>query len=130
MTMRTWTISGLFFGLLIGVVVQAEGLKPPIPRTRYKSYNVADLLVRADGEPETQVDRDMTSVIQLITSAVAPDSWPGPGASSGEKPLGSITPNPKDMSLIVRQTDEVHKDIQHLLSSIRQLPALQGTKKK
>ena len=90
---------------------------------------------------------DMTPLIQLITSAIAPGTWRvndpsgndasgaygmGGGFGGGEaggldqaQPIGSITPFFLSISLIIRHTAEIHDQIADLLRQLRRLQDLQ-----
>jgi general secretion pathway protein D len=54
-------------------------------------------------------------LIQLLTSRVAPESWNARGGP------GTADYYPLGMALVVNQTPEVHKQIRHLLESLRKL---------
>ena len=64
---------------------------------------------------------DFDSLIELITTTIAPDSWTEIG---GE---GSISPYENNLTLVVSQTQEVHEDIVDLLEQLRRLQDLQVT---
>ena len=97
---------------------------------------------------------DMTPLIQLITTSIAPGTWRvqdssgqdispayglgqgfgGPGGGGGgagggidaaERPPGSIIPFFLSISLIIRHTAEVHEQIADLLRQLRRLQDLQ-----
>ncbi|HEX8199402.1 MAG TPA: type II secretory pathway, component PulD, partial [Isosphaeraceae bacterium] len=92
-------------------------------------------------------DVDMTPLIQLIATTIAPGTWRvgdgsgdplgggfGQGAGmdagggiggAGEQAIGSITPFYLNISLIIRQTAEVHDQIVDLLRQLRRLQDLQ-----
>jgi general secretion pathway protein D len=64
---------------------------------------------------------DFDSLIELITTTIAPQSWQevgGPGAISGYE---------NNLSLVVSQTQEVHEQIADLLEQLRRLQDLQVT---
>jgi RNA polymerase sigma factor (sigma-70 family) len=86
-------------------------------------YNVADLVVPHDFGPALGLARkpprpEFEPLIDLIRSTVAPDSW-------GDDPttMGTITPFYLNISLIIRQTPEVHDE---LVQRLRQLRRLRG----
>lgn len=64
---------------------------------------------------------DFDSLIELITSTIAPESWSDVG---GE---GSISEYENNLTLVVSQTQEVHEDIVDLLEQLRRLQDLQVT---
>ncbi len=64
---------------------------------------------------------DFDSLIQLITSTVAPDSWAENGGP------GTIGPFEGNFSLVISQTEEVHQQIEDLLNQLRRLMDLQVT---
>ncbi len=67
----------------------------------------------------TQADFD--TLIDLITSTIAPQSWDTVGGP------GSIEGFPTNLSLVVSQTQEVHEQIADLLDQLRRLQDLQVT---
>jgi general secretion pathway protein D len=67
----------------------------------------------------TQADFD--TLIELITSTIAPQSWDTVGGP------GSIEGFPTNLSLVVSQTQDVHEEIADLLDQLRRLQDLQVT---
>lgn len=65
---------------------------------------------------------DFDSLIDLITSTVAHDSWMENGTGEGE-----IQPFPTNLSLVISQTQPVHEQIADLLEQLRRLQDLQVT---
>jgi len=94
-------------------------------------YQVDDLVMFADENGDTQSDfqslsdfianengatySDFESLSDLITNTIQPDTWDDLG---GE---GRIAPFETNMSLVVSQTLEVHREITGLLENLRQL---------
>lgn len=67
------------------------------------------------------VQADFDSLIELITSTIAPQSWDdvgGPGAIQGFE---------TNLSLVISQTQEIHEQIADLLEQLRRLQDLQVT---
>jgi general secretion pathway protein D len=64
---------------------------------------------------------DFDSLIELITSTVAPQSWDSNGGA------GSIAPFATNLTLVVSQTQEIHEQIADLLNQLRRLQDLQVT---
>jgi len=64
---------------------------------------------------------DFDTLIELITSTIAPDSWDEVGGA------GAIEPFPVNLSLVISQTQEVHEQIADLLDQLRRLQDLQVT---
>lgn len=64
---------------------------------------------------------DFDSLIQMITSTVAPPSWDEVGGA------GTIQPWRNQFSLVVSQTQEVHEELVELLEQLRRLQDLQVT---
>ncbi len=64
---------------------------------------------------------DFDSLIELITSTIAPTTWTESGGS------GSIAPFETNLTLVVSQTQEVHEQIADLLQQLRRLQDLQVT---
>ena len=67
------------------------------------------------------VDADFDTLIELITSTIAPTSWDDVGGP------GSVVGFDGNLSLVVSQTQEVHQDIVDLLQQLRRLQDLQVT---
>ncbi|MBI1310543.1 hypothetical protein GC176_04480 [bacterium] len=64
---------------------------------------------------------DFDTLIDLITSVVEPSSWSEVGGS------GTIVSNETTLSLVIRQTQQVHQEISDLLNQLRRLQDLQVT---
>ncbi|MCA9123499.1 MAG: hypothetical protein H6822_32885 [Planctomycetaceae bacterium] len=95
-------------------------------------YNVADLVIplpnsnRPSGRDETELlsttaPADFSTLTDLITSTVAPDSWRVAGGA------GQIKPFSTNLSLLILQTSEVHEQIVALLHQLRRLQDVQVT---
>ncbi|QGJ70398.1 General secretion pathway protein GspD [Planctomycetales bacterium 10988] len=67
------------------------------------------------------VEPDFDSLIDLITSTVAPQTWDEVGGP------GSVQPFETNLSLVVSQTQDVHEQIADLLNQLRRLQDLQVT---
>ena len=65
---------------------------------------------------------DFDSLIDLIVSTVASDTWAENGGGEAE-----IRPYPNNLSLVVSQTQAVHEEIADLLEQLRRLQDLQVT---
>lgn len=89
-------------------------------------------------------DYDMTPLLQLITTTIAPNTWRvldgnnmenvvgtgygalgGAGAAGAAGQIGTITPFFLNTSLIIRHTDEVHEQVEDLLRQLRRMQDLQ-----
>jgi len=78
-------------------------------------YPVADLVIvveSARAMSDRQMD-DYDTLIETITSTIAPDSWAQCGGA------GSIEAFPASRALVVSQTREVHRQIRPLLETLR-----------
>ncbi|HWB11182.1 MAG TPA: hypothetical protein VG826_18280 [Pirellulales bacterium] len=64
---------------------------------------------------------DFESLIELITTTIAPTTWDDVGGP------GSIQPFQGNLSLVISQTQEVHEEIADLLEQLRRLQDLQVT---
>jgi len=64
---------------------------------------------------------DFDTLIELITSTVATDTWEENGGT------GAIEPFPTNLSLVISQTQDVHEQIADLLEQLRRLQDLQVT---
>lgn len=115
--------------------------KPPLHLVRTKKhrhnvntysrvYYVADLVIPVpSAEGESNADRrfekvpaaDFDTLINLITSTIAPDSWEPAGG------FANIEPFPTNLSLVISQTEMVHEQIANLLEQLRRLQDLQIT---
>jgi len=62
---------------------------------------------------------DMDSISELITTVVEPDSWREVGG------LGTLRANEKTLSLVIRQTQDVHREVSGLLDQLRRLQDIQ-----
>ena len=62
---------------------------------------------------------DFDTLIELITTTIAPDSWDEVGGT------GAVEPFPGNLSLVVSQTQDVHEQIEDLLDQLRELQDLQ-----
>ncbi|MEO2021664.1 MAG: hypothetical protein ABGX05_07535, partial [Pirellulaceae bacterium] len=64
---------------------------------------------------------DFESLIELITTTIAPDSWEEVGGA------GTVSEFAGNLSLVISQTQEVHEEIADLLEQLRRLQDLQIT---
>lgn len=64
---------------------------------------------------------DFDTLMELITSTIAPDTWDEVGGA------GAMEPYPTNLSLVISQTQEVHEQIADLLEQLRRLQDLQVT---
>lgn len=64
---------------------------------------------------------DFDTLIQLIESTIAPDTWDAVGGP------GAIESFPTNLSLVISQTQDVHEQIADLLEQLRRLQDLQVT---
>ena len=83
-----------------------------------KIYPVRDLVFTGVGRDGYGEDYD--SLIELITTTIAPSSWDEVGGP------GSIGAFDNASSLVISQTDDVHRAIEPLLVKLRQVKGLQG----
>lgn len=93
-------------------------------------YDVADLVSEEANPFAVSVTPgppgDCDPLIDVITSTVAPDSWDVVG---GRGSISGYSLNSR-WALVVRQTDEVHDEIEQLLSSLRKVPRVGETNHK
>ena len=68
------------------------------------------------------VEPDFDALIDLITATVAPDTWEETSGGTG-----TIEPFDANLSLVIRQTEEVHEEIVDLLGQLRRMQDLQVT---
>jgi hypothetical protein len=77
------------------------------------SYPIRDLAMRLENGRNVPDAEEATNLIDTITSTIAPDSWEERGGP------GSVTFSEKSISLVVRQTQDVQRDVLGMLSKIR-----------
>ena len=80
-------------------------------------YPVLELVVNKSAE---DTEEDFDSLIQVIVSTVAPQSWEDVGGA------GSIAPFPNAKALVCSQTGEIHEQIETLLTTLRKARCVQG----
>ncbi len=80
-------------------------------------YPVADLVFV---ETNDAYEADFDSLIEVITSIVAPQSWDSAGGA------GSIAPFLPSGALVIGQTRQVHGQIESLLAQLRRIRNVQG----
>ena len=80
-------------------------------------YPVRDLVLL---EFQRTVDADFDSLIDMITSTIAADSWDEVGGP------GAIEANWNSLSLVISQTWSTHRRIEPLLTTLRTARDLQG----
>ena len=113
-TLRS-ALSILLDNMNLGWVIENEALKIT-SKTRLKgkliaqAYQVLDLAGSDDGK-----DQRLQRLVELITATIAPDSWSEVGGQ------GTIQVFPGGSSLVVRQTEDAHRQIQVLLQSLSRL---------
>ena len=85
-------------------------------------YPVADLvqIVTAGTRHRNPWNSDYDTLIETITSTIAPDTWDQVGGA------GSIEPFPNTYSLVIGQVRTVHQQVQSLLTTLRRSGSLQG----
>ena len=81
--------------------------------------NGSGMDAQLSGSGQEQFEFD--TLVDLLTSVVEPDSWQEVGG------LGTIKSNETTLSLVIRQTQEVHREISDLLDQLRRLQDLQVT---
>jgi hypothetical protein len=74
-------------------------------------YPVGDLVQYRDPSGGTMSDFD--SLIELINSTIAPEAWSSVGGP------GSVEAFPTNLSLVISQTQEVHRQVAGLLQTLR-----------
>jgi hypothetical protein len=104
------------------LVSTPENLESP-DMMEMRIYPVRDLVLwrvpgAQDGEPSFEADYD--SLIEVITTSVAPESWTDVGGP------GSIKEFDNSEALVISQTRRVHREIEQLLTTLRKARELQG----
>jgi len=85
-----------------------------------RTYPVLDLVTSRKARSSFFVGGDYDSLIELITATIKPDSWDdvgGPGAIDALDNAGS---------LVISQTQMVHRQVERLLTSLRAAKRTQG----
>lgn len=80
-------------------------------------YPVRDLVLI---EREHTVEADFDSLIELIRSTIQADSWDYDGGPA------AIGPDVGSLSLVISQTQQVHRQIEPLLTTLRAVRKMQG----
>jgi thiol-disulfide isomerase/thioredoxin len=93
----------------------AHGAADNPARYEPRAYPVADLVLRVPGKGKTNVDENFEKLKRLVTDTIEPASWQSRGGAA------SITQYDKTLSLIVRQTPAVHRQLRAFLLSLRAL---------
>ena len=78
-----------------------------------KIYPVADLVLPPNATAESVADFD--SLIELLKTTVRPTAWDDTGGA------GSISPFENNLTIVASQTQEVHEEIDLLLSRLREV---------
>ncbi|HUT11177.1 MAG TPA: tetratricopeptide repeat protein, partial [Thermoguttaceae bacterium] len=99
-------------------VIQDEVLLITTPeeaeyRLATKVYPVADLVLFRDESGEEWADFDQ--LIELLTCTVEPTAWDMVGGS------GSIAPFENNLSIVVSQSQDVHREIERVLENLRRV---------
>jgi hypothetical protein len=76
-------------------------------------FQIDDQATGGARDPSPQQQLDLNALIAVITTSIAPDSWNFSGGQATIVALGT--------SLVVRQTPDVHKEIQTLLQALSQM---------
>jgi len=77
-------------------------------RQTFIAYRVSDLVQQSDGETGR-----FDELVTLITTVVQPDSWQEVGGN------GSVAANLPTGTLVIRQTDQIHQEIEQLFDALR-----------
>ena len=100
----------------LNYVIKDEGLLITTPEeaSNYLTttvYPVEDLVLYHEEDDGT--DADFDSLVDLMTSTVDPQSWDGVGGP------GSVRELPINLTLVISQTQENHRQIEQLLQNLR-----------
>ena len=101
---------GFRFGFQQGYSAGAQKRQSEQPFA--KVYVVRELVMPKDADPSA-ASADYDTLVELITSSVAAETWDEVGGP------GSINPFPVTFSLVIDQTPEVHTEIEALLEQLR-----------
>jgi thiol-disulfide isomerase/thioredoxin len=78
-----------------------------------RAYLVADLLLPSPGNDESNVTKNFEKLIRLLTETIEPKTWDRAGGN------GSITRYEPNLSLVIRQTPPVHRQVTAFLRGLR-----------
>lgn len=107
----TWLIrDGLLF---ITTKTEAENM------LTIKVYPIFDLVARPPDAPIRRPNLDFQSLIDAMTTNIAPTSWDEVGGP------GAIQPFPNSAALVIAQTTQVHEEIAEYLRALREAGAAQ-----
>ena len=82
-----------------------------------KVYPVFDLVVRPSNAPQRGSAVDWTSLVEGLTTNIAPTSWDEVGGP------GSITQSANAGAMVISQTTEIHEEIARYLRALREVGA-------
>lgn len=141
----TLTVDGIMLGSALNLLLQplqlsyrvaGDGIQVARPETLViRNYPVGDLvsavpdgstdpvdinedepfLNRVVPAPQSGATRELKELAKLITSTVEPESWDELGGS------GTARPYKATLSLVIRQTQEVHEQLEDLLEQLRRM---------
>jgi len=77
------------------------------------SESQAAAVPRSEKDEKAETARNADILVHVIVNTVAPDTWSNVGGK------GRITYSPKDMSLVVNQTQDVQEQIQELICGLK-----------
>lgn len=89
---------------------QLFGAEPNEDKLSAKTYPVGDLIVPT---LNGSIDKKVAHLMKLISQNVKPNTW----AEKGGK--GAIDYFPLGLTLVVNQTDEVHKELEKFIKELR-----------
>lgn len=104
----------------VNPMVLAQQLSPDLMGSSYASTSNTPTVNPLTGMGG-QVQADFQSLINLIQTTINPESWEENGGPVG----ATITPFNNTNSLVIRNTQEVHDQIQSLLKRLRELQDVQ-----
>lgn len=85
-----------------------------------KVYPVFDLVVRQPNAPANHPGLDFQSLIESITTSIAPTSWDEVGGP------GAIQPFTNSAALVISQTTAIHSEIEEFLKAHREVAKAQN----
>lgn len=101
------------------VVVRLSDGQSSVPQANLQNDPDEVRLVSNQVQDHAQLDFD--SIGELITTVVEPDSWQEVGGR------GTLRTNETTLSLVIRQTQDVHREISDLIDQLRRLRDVQVT---
>lgn len=104
---------------LVAAAYPVANLVVPIPDTVNFRFDTDRMLSEQSPRDKSDHKLEFEKLVTLIRQTVEPDSWQEAGG------WGTIRENEKTLSLVIRQTQDVHRQVSDLLDQLRRLQDIQ-----